>query len=488
METMSFGSRARVARACGGIVSSLVLALSCTPPPPTAPALTGPCVYAYSVDVSALPVLRVQATFDPGGSAELGIADDVAAATRVEVLRDGAWKLVSRESGAWRVPECLGACTVRYEVALDRGRGGEDGVAKISASYLSPTYAWLLHPAPIMRGRFEITMAPPPPEGAPWSDVASVGSLRDLGGGKRGFLSSDFGEGSFTAFGKLRAHTSRVEGAELTAVLLDGALKMDEAAVSSWVDDAARCVATLYGRFPVPRASIFLVPIPAASEPVFGRVLSLGGSSVLVLTGEDSDGSKMHDDWILVHEMVHLGFPTFQNEGRWLDEGMATYYEPVLRTRIGWRDKTDLWRGLAREMQRGLANKGEPLALEKRTTLDGIYWGGALFVMMADVRIREATRGKLSLDDVVRGILSKGGDGEHVWTVAETMRAGDELSGTKVLSEMYQRYVIEGAQVDLEAELRALGVDRTGEGDVVTIHDDRPRSWIRQKIVSKDGR
>jgi predicted metalloprotease with PDZ domain len=103
------------------------------------------------------------------------------------------------------------------------------------------------------------------------------------------------------------------------------------------------------------------------------------------------------------------------------------------------------------------------------------------------VRLREETKGKVSLDDVVRGILAKGGDGEHVWTVAETIRVGDELSGTNVLSKMYETYVLKGEQVDVDAEFRALGVDRTGIEDEVTIHDDRPRSWIRQQIVSKDG-
>ena len=463
-------------------------AMTCGGRSPVVPGPAKPARYAYSVDASGPPLLHVRASFEHASSADLVIATDVERAiVRVEVERQGRWEIVSSEKGVWRVPECVSSCNVRYELSIDRGRGGEDGVATLGASWLSPTYAWLLHPSPIMKGRFEVAVAPARTPSPVWSTVPWAGGVRDVDGA-RGFLTSDFAEGTFVGFGKLRARTAPVDGSELTTVLLDGKLTMSEADAGQWIDDAAGAVAMLYGRFPVRRATIFLAPVPGAAEPVFGRVLSLGGSSVLVLTGEDSDGKRLHDDWILVHELIHLGFPTFQNEGRWLDEGMATYFEPVLRTRMGWRDKADLWRGLAREMPRGLAGKGEPLALEQRTTLDGIYWGGALFVMMADVRIREATLGKRSFDDVLRGVLEKGGDGEHVWSVEETMRVGDELTGTHVLTEMYERYALKGEAVDLEAELHALGIDRTGKGDEVTLHEDRPRSSIRRQIVSRDGR
>ena len=44
-----------------------------------------------------------------------------------------------------------------------------------------------------------------------------------------------------------------------------------------------------------------------------------------------------------MHELYHLGFPSFQGEGKWLDEGLATYYEPMIRARAGLRTETSLW-------------------------------------------------------------------------------------------------------------------------------------------------
>jgi len=57
-----------------------------------------------------------------------------------------------------------------------------------------------------------------------------------------------------------------------------------------------------------------------------------------------------------------------------------------------------------------------------------------------------------------------------------------------VLTDMYERYARKGESVDLEAELHALGIDRAGGKDEITLHDDRPRASIRNQIVSKDGR
>ncbi len=464
------------------------VALSCAAPsqPRALHAPTLAVRYVYKVDVSRAPVLAIEARFDPGGAPDLEIGEGLAGAvTRVSVVRTGGESIVSKDVGRWHIPECAGPCTVRYEVDLSRAERGLDAVSRVGDSYLAPTYAWLLRPAPIMVGTFEVVATGAPPATGAWGNVSRVGELRDLGEGRRGFASSDFGEGSFMAFGQLRAHREAVLGGAVDVAVMDGPLAMGEAGASRWVTDAATCVAGLYGRFPVPQASVFVLPVKGADEPVFGKVLSLGGASVCVLTGEASRADRLHDDWILVHEMVHLGFPTFVGEGRWLGEGVATYYEPILRARMGWRDRDETWRGLAREFPRGLP-AGPPYALEQRDGIDDIYWGGALFVMMADVRIRQATAGRHSLDDVMRGVLAKGGDGEHVWRVESVMREGDAITGTHVLTELHARYAARGERVDLDAELRALGIARAG-GDVV-ISDDGPLAWIRRAIVSKEGK
>jgi predicted metalloprotease with PDZ domain len=126
-------------------------------------------------------------------------------------------------------------------------------------------------------------------------------------------------------------------------------------------------------------------------------------------------------------------------------------------------------------------NRGSA-ALAQRDDLDSIYWGGALFCFAADVRIREETHGKRSLDDVLREALAHGGDATKVWTVAEVVKLGDDVTGTTVLSEMYQRYAARGDRIDLDGLLASLGIDRSDDG-TVDLDDRRTGAWIRRAII-----
>ena len=99
----------------------------------------------------------------------------------------------------------------------------------------------------------------------------------------------------------------------------------------------------------------------------------------------------------------------------------------------------------------------------------------------ADVRIREETRGKHSLDDVIRAALAKGGDATKVWTVAEVVGLGDQVTGTRVLSEMYDRYAARGERIDLDGLFASLGIER--DGRTIDLEDRRPLAWVRRQIV-----
>jgi predicted metalloprotease with PDZ domain len=54
------------------------------------------------------------------------------------------------------------------------------------------------------------------------------------------------------------------------------------------------------------------------------------------------DADDLRADWVLAHELFHLGVPSMPG-GAWLDEGLATYYEPVLRTRAGLVSEMATW-------------------------------------------------------------------------------------------------------------------------------------------------
>jgi hypothetical protein len=456
--------------------------VSAAPAPRPAPSAV-PSVWSYRVDAAAAPRLSVEVELARGGAADLVVGAPISA---LQVLRAGAWSPVAGESGGAHVPECVGTCRLRYLVDLrdaDRGLDGALEVGESSRAWLAPGYAWLLRPSALGSARVEVRFAEAPVEkssAAPGLAPISMLTGMPRDGGAFAFPALGFGEAGFTAFGHVRHRVFVAEGAEIdVAVLGDRPLALGDEGALRWASEAARAVTTVYGRFPVPHAAIFAVPVPEADEVLFGKTLALGGPSVVALVGEKMAPADVPYDWVLVHEMVHLGFPTLWREARWLGEGIATYYEPIARSRAGIRTPQKTWSGFARDMHRARA-RGPEKALERRGDIDSIYWGGALFCLMADVRIRERTGGARSLDTVLRGILAEGGDARSVWTLERVVAAGNRLTGTTVLRELVDTYAYgAGADVDPAAELAALGVRADG-----TLDDAAPRAALRRAITS----
>jgi hypothetical protein len=453
-----------------------VTALSCSHARVTTPRapITAEGLWTYVVDTTAPPRLSVEVTFHGAGDERfvLGLPFE-----HVSVRRGDRFEALHPDAdGVVVAPECRADCTLAYSVALDRTPHGLEEVVVAGqgakTAFLSPSYAWMVRPENAQTARVRLRFVP-----TPEARAFNTGALPEMS-------TRDFGEGSFAAFGYQRRASIDVGGAKIElSILGDAAFALGDAGLVKWAGDAARAVSALYGHFPVPRVAVFAVPVEGADEVVFGKVLSLGGPSIAALVGTSLDAEGARGDWVLVHEMIHLGFPTFLGEGRWLGEGIATYYEPVLRARSGLRDGAETWRGFARSMPRARPH-GAELALEKRADIDSVYWGGALFALMADVRIRMATKGARSLDDVMRAVLAKGGDATHVWRVHDVLVVGDEATGTHVMTELHDRLAVRGEPVDPRVELAALGVGTEGVPEL----RDAPLAWVREAIVSTSPR
>ena len=431
------------------------------------------------VDARDAHAVRVEGRFVGGGSATVTLPDEtLQGLTRLEVKRDGAWTTLAPNRAS--APECVHDCTLRYTIDLDRVERSFEGVLAVGpTAFVAPSPTWMAHPDPMPPGEFDLTVDGAAAAGASFASVPFATGLRRASEpGSYVVPTGDYYEGSFAAFGKLRHRAIEAAGGRIEIVLVgDTPLAMSDDQVAAWVAGDAACVAQLYGHFPVPRASVFVVPIDDATNVVFGKVLSMGGASIIALTGTRFPEKTVHSDWVLVHEMTHLGFPTMGGV-RWLTEGLATYYEPILRTRAGWHDPKWLWGWLGSQMHRGLS--GAELGLDKRDTIDDSYWGGALFLFMTDVGVREATRGAKSLDDVMRAILARGGNATVAWTLPEVLAVARETTGTRVMDDLVDRLAVHGAHVDLDALLAKLGVHVSGED--ATLDDAAPEAAVRKAI------
>jgi hypothetical protein len=205
---------------------------------------------------------------------------------------------------------------------------------------------------------------------------------------------------------------------------------------------------------------VFVVPVDDSDEVAFGEVRALTGASIAVFVGTgfrpEIDYAR---DWVLVHELVHLGAPTLVgSRERWFSEGLATYEEPLVRSRAGWLDSEALWRFWGTNLRRG---HGQRLGID--LGIDATYWGGAAFFLRADLLIRARTEGRATLVDVLRGWTRHGFTTEQVRSIDAAIAHADAATGVNVLRGLYEEYVIREVPLPVDAWLRELHVGAAGE-------------------------
>lgn len=271
-----------------------------------------------------------------------------------------------------------------------------------------------------------------------------------------------------------------VPGGEIVVRIAPGPLALPPARVLDWIERSARAVAAYYGRFPARHAS--LVVIPRAGRGVSGgRAWGHDGAAVRITLGQEATEADLAQDWVLVHEMVHLAFPSVPTHQHWIEEGLATYVEPIARAQHGLLDAATVWLELVAGMPKGLPRPGDR-GLDHTPTWGRTYWGGALFALLADVEIRRRTGNRRGLQDALRAILAAG----NIETSSDLPRAlaiGDHSTGVPVLAELYARMKDTPSPVDLTALWRELGVRADGALD-----DQAPLAAIRRAITATPER
>jgi hypothetical protein len=276
-------------------------------------------------------------------------------------------------------------------------------------------------------------------------------------------------------------HTAlSIGGGEIDVVFADGAPGLDHARVLDWVNRSAQAVTVYFGRFPVKQVGILVVAEDGARIGG-GTTFGFRSSAIHVTVGRATDDAAFRRDWVLVHEMTHLALPTVPSQSDWLLEGNATYVEPIARAQAGQIDPAEVWRWTLEDMPKGEPQPGDQ-GLDHTQTWGRTYWGGAMFWLLADVRIRQRTHDRLGVQDALRAINQRSGGHVARWSVDEVARAGDEATGTRVLAELYADMKASPAAVDLPAIFGELGVS---EQDGRVIFDDHaPLARIRQLMTA----
>jgi hypothetical protein len=284
----------------------------------------------------------------------------------------------------------------------------------------------------------------------------------------------------YAAFRKLPATRIEVGGGTLSVAFGPGELGLPKETVLAWVTRSVRAVADYFGRLPDPDARLLIVPVGGTGIRG-GSTYGYRGAASRILLGRDTTLVQLDDDWVLVHELVHQGLPSVAEEHHWMEEGLATYVEPIARAQAGGLSVQKVWGDMVKGMPQGQPQAGDR-GLDRTPTWGRTYWGGAMFWLLADVEIRRRTDNRVGLQEGLRAIVAAGGNISHAWPVRKVLATADAGTGTHVLAELYDQMKDRPVHVDLDQLWRELGVAL--EDRVVTFDDSAPLASIRRAITT----
>ncbi len=382
-------------------------------------------------------------------------ADASAAATEpIQTLR---WSLDLREAVA-KLDDA--------DLLAARGRGFVGAL---------PSLLWLPDDAPD-DAKFSLRVEAP-------AGQAFVCASGDDDGSWHGSL-GDLRAGPACAFGDLAVRHLRIAGARVTVAEPEARTATAATALDAHVLECAAAVASYYGAFPVDR--LLLLVLPAHGNTIAnGSARGYGGASIRLFVPRHLGAEQFAQDWVLIHEMVHLAMPSLPPAHHWLEEGAATYLEPHIQVQAGRVRAEDVWTAMLTEYEQGLAAQGAG-GLDDDASWGRTYYGGALFCLLADLRIRERTNGVRSLRDALRALPAAGANLRTESSIEAVLARADAATGTTVLRELYEAMGRQPMAVDLPTLWRELGVQIV-DGRAV-FDDTAPRARLRSALLPARAR
>ncbi len=278
----------------------------------------------------------------------------------------------------------------------------------------------------------------------PWSPLASASMHYRLG-------STPADWPALTAFGRFEEQRLARAGGVLRVAILPP-WKGNEL---RRIEPVADALVQAHGQLPLRDAQVLILPLPGqrAAAP-WGQVTRGGGSAVHLFVGAEASPGALKEDWTATHEFSHLLHPYLGDAGRWLGEGLASYYQNVLRARSNTLDADTAWERIEAGFDRGAKEQRSPgLTLTQASRRMGslrsymrVYWSGAAFWLEADLALR--ARGS-SLDAVLRSYADCCLAAAMRVAPEEFAAALDRIAGADVFVSRYHAYAESGAFPDL---------------------------------------
>ena len=290
-------------------------------------------------------------------------------------------------------------------------------------------------------------------------------------------------------------------GGNALQVSVEGVSDPERAAMlQRWLAECADASLTAFGRYPLRKAQVKIREIDSRDpSPVpWGQTRRDDGVAVLLYVRRDASLAQLRADWTAVHELSHLFHPYLGREGRWMAEGLASYYQNVLRARAGLLTQDQGWRALDAGFGRGRRlGPGATLDELGRGGTMRVYWAGAAYWLEADLALRREHG--LDLDTVLsryaRCCLDAATDDMEAVSPQAFAAELDRLGGDGVFMRLYERYARSREFPDLGEAYRALGLESDAGGlrysqraDAVRLRDaimgpHKPKGALKRTIA-----
>ena len=179
--------------------------------------------------------------------------------------------------------------------------------------------------------------------------------------------------------------------------------------------------------------------------------------------------------------------PYLGDRGSWLSEGLATYYQNVLRARAGLLTSVQGWDRLKEgfEDQRdSYATSLQDSARDMHASHDfrRIYWSGAAFCMTVDTDLRRESKNTLTLDLALSRFRDCCLPAYKRWAPDDFVAKLDSLLGTQTIAARYREFAAMRTFPDWKKVYADLGIRDVGGH--LHLDADLPNAALRDAIMA----
>ena len=353
-------------------------------------------------------------------------------------------------------------------------RKQRNGAMRFNGDLMIPIGSWLWRPAklkPNQRLRLMFDLPAGMAISAPWPQLASNQYHVDY--------QMPYNWSGRLAVGRFSPKPVEVGGKTLNVALVGGLESREN--LLNWIVQAAEAVANVSGYFPTDQTQVLVLPVGPDKEAVpWAEIQRQGRPSVHFFVDQHRPIYEFTSDWTAVHEFSHLLHPYILRTDAWLYEGIASYYQNIARARSGMLSEKQAWQKLYEGFQRGSKRLGGSVLRDSNRIMQ-IYWGGAALILMADVELRQRSKGRQSIERVLHQFRQCCGEDMGPWSAKAMFLRLDQLSGLDTLTRLYRQQVSQRSFPEVYGMLNKLGVKvRNGQ---VYLDDNAPLAEIRREIV-----